>query len=129
MNVSEQDVDPRDEKFAEIQVAALFGTGILALLFFMYAYFGISIHDKLGQYSNYALGGSLAIALLAVGLLAGGSLFFLLATRSETAKATIDISPPQPTPCAVGGHAPVCYSFIVTNIGKPFAAGIILGFF
>jgi ubiquinol-cytochrome c reductase iron-sulfur subunit len=67
MNVSEQDIDPRDEKFAELQVAALFGVGILALLFFMYAYFGISIHDKLGQYSNYALGGSLAIALLAIG--------------------------------------------------------------
>ena len=59
----------------------------------------------------------LAIALLAVGLLAGGSLFFLLATRSGSTKATIDISPPQPTTCAVGGHAPVCYSFIVTNIG------------
>jgi ubiquinol-cytochrome c reductase iron-sulfur subunit len=67
MNVSEEDVDPRDEKFAELQVAALFGVGMLALLFFMYAYFGISIHDKLGQYSNYALGGSLAIALLAIG--------------------------------------------------------------
>jgi ubiquinol-cytochrome c reductase iron-sulfur subunit len=67
MNVSEQDVDPRDEKFAELQVAALFGVGILALLFFMYAYFGISIHDNLGQYSNFALGGSLAIALTAIG--------------------------------------------------------------
>lgn len=67
MDVSEQDVDPLDEKFAELQVAALFGVGILALLFFMYAYFGISIHDKLGQYSNYALGGSLAIALFAIG--------------------------------------------------------------
>jgi ubiquinol-cytochrome c reductase iron-sulfur subunit len=67
MNVSEQDVDPRDEKFGELHVAALFGVGILALLFFMYAYFGISIHDQLGQYSNYALGGSLAIALTAIG--------------------------------------------------------------
>src|SRR5581483_2296348 len=61
MNISEQDIDPRDEQFAEIQVAALFGVAILALLFFLYAYFGISIHDKLGQYSNYALVGSLAI--------------------------------------------------------------------
>jgi ubiquinol-cytochrome c reductase iron-sulfur subunit len=67
LNISEQDVDPRDEKFAELQVAGLFGVAILALLFFVYAYFGISIHDKIGQYSNYALGGSLAIALLAIG--------------------------------------------------------------
>jgi hypothetical protein len=57
-----------------------------------------------------------AIALLAVGLLAGASLFFLLATRSQPAGVTIDISGPQPTTCAVGGHAPVCYSFVVTNI-------------
>ena len=64
-----------------------------------------------------------AIALLAVGLLAGASLFFLLATRSPTAKVPIDISGPQPTTCAVGGHAPVCYSFVVTNIahGPVFA--------
>lgn len=60
----------------------------------------------------------LAIALLAVGLLAGGSLFFLLATRSQTTKALIDISsPPQHTACPAGSHAPVCYTFIVTNIG------------
>jgi hypothetical protein len=64
-----------------------------------------------------------AIALLAAGLLAGASLFLLLATRSETAKVPIDISGPQPTACAVGGHAPVCYSFSVTNIvhGPVFA--------
>ena len=58
-----------------------------------------------------------AIALLAVGLLAGASLFLLLATRSQTTEARIDISAAQPTPCAVGSHAPSCYSFIVTNIG------------
>jgi hypothetical protein len=64
-----------------------------------------------------------AIALLAVGLLAGASLFFLLATRSQTAGVPIDITGPQPTTCAVGGHAPVCYSFVVTNIvhGPVFA--------
>jgi len=64
-----------------------------------------------------------AIALLAVGLLAGASLFFLLATRSPTAKVSVDISGPQPTACAVGGHAPVCYSFVVTNVahGPVFA--------
>ncbi|MBV9487039.1 MAG: Rieske (2Fe-2S) protein [Frankiaceae bacterium] len=59
--------DPREVQFSEIQVAALFGVGIVAIIFFLYAYFGISIHDNLGQYSNYALGGSLAIALCAIG--------------------------------------------------------------
>ncbi len=60
----------------------------------------------------------LAIALLAVGLLAGASLFFLLATRSRTTtKAPIDISNAQPTPCPVGSHAPSCFTFVVTNIG------------
>ena len=59
----------------------------------------------------------LAIVLLAAGLLAAASLFFLLTTRSQSTKAMVDISGPQPTACAAGGHAPVCYSFIVTNIG------------
>jgi hypothetical protein len=59
----------------------------------------------------------LAIALLAVGLLAGASLFFLLATRSRSTTPPIDISGPQPTQCVAGGHAPVCYSFVVTNVG------------
>ena len=57
-----------------------------------------------------------AIALLAVGLLAGATLFLLLATRSHTTMAPIDVSSAQPTPCAVGSHAPSCFSFIVTNI-------------
>jgi ubiquinol-cytochrome c reductase iron-sulfur subunit len=61
------DVDPREDKFGELQVSALFVVGILALLFFMWAFFGISIRDDLGRWSNYALGGSLAIALTAVG--------------------------------------------------------------
>ena len=58
-----------------------------------------------------------AIALLAVGLLAGASLFLLLTTRSRTTRPPIEIGLPQPTPCPVGGHAPVCYSFTVTNVG------------
>jgi ubiquinol-cytochrome c reductase iron-sulfur subunit len=66
--VTEQQVDdPREESFAELQVAALFGTGILFLLFFMVAYFAVPIEDSIGQYSNYALGGSLALALFSIG--------------------------------------------------------------
>jgi hypothetical protein len=57
-----------------------------------------------------------AIALLAVGLLAGASLFLLLATRSQTTKPPIDVSGAQHTACPVGSHAPVCYTFTVTNI-------------
>ncbi|HVV75859.1 MAG TPA: Rieske 2Fe-2S domain-containing protein [Mycobacteriales bacterium] len=67
-NVSEQHADsPEELNFAELQVAALFGVGIVMLIFFTVAYFAISIRDNLGQYSNYALGGSLALALFAIG--------------------------------------------------------------
>jgi ubiquinol-cytochrome c reductase iron-sulfur subunit len=67
MDVAEQDIDPRDETFSELQVSALFLVGILALIGFCVAYFAISIRDNIGQYSNYALGGTLAIALTAMG--------------------------------------------------------------
>jgi len=56
-----------EESFAELQVAALFGVGTLFLLFFIVSYFAISIRDSIGQYSNYALGGSLALALFSIG--------------------------------------------------------------
>jgi hypothetical protein len=58
-----------------------------------------------------------AIALLAVGLLAGASLFLLLAARSQPTRSPIDLSGAQHTACPVGSHAPVCYSFTVTNVG------------
>jgi ubiquinol-cytochrome c reductase iron-sulfur subunit len=56
-----------EERFAEIQVAALFLVGIAMLIFFIVAYFAISVRNNIGQYSNYALGGSLALALFAIG--------------------------------------------------------------
>jgi ubiquinol-cytochrome c reductase iron-sulfur subunit len=59
--------DPREIDFAEKQVTALFVIGILAILGFLVAYFAIPIHENLGQYSNFALGGTLAVALLAMG--------------------------------------------------------------
>jgi hypothetical protein len=59
-----------------------------------------------------------ALALLAIGLLAGASLFFLLATRSHSTSAAVDVSPPQPTQCTVGGHGTVCYRFVVSNSGS-----------
>jgi ubiquinol-cytochrome c reductase iron-sulfur subunit len=59
--------DPREEKFAEIQVAACFVVGTLALIGFVVAYVTVPAHDQLGQYMNYALGGTLTIALGAIG--------------------------------------------------------------
>jgi ubiquinol-cytochrome c reductase iron-sulfur subunit len=63
----EHDVDPREDKFGELQVAGLFALAMAAIVFFLVAYFAISIHDKLGRYSNFALGGSLAVATTAIG--------------------------------------------------------------
>jgi ubiquinol-cytochrome c reductase iron-sulfur subunit len=67
IEVHAEDVDPREDEFAERQVSALFGLAILATLLFLVAYFGISIHRNLGQTSNLALGGSMAVAMLALG--------------------------------------------------------------
>ena len=63
----DEPMDPREDKFAEIQVAGLFVLASLATLFVCVAYFVVPMHDRLGQLMNYALGGGLAVALLAVG--------------------------------------------------------------
>ncbi len=59
--------DPRDRSFAELQVTALFALGIAATVFVLVCYFAVSIHDKLGKYSNETIGGGLAVALFAIG--------------------------------------------------------------
>ncbi|HEX3825125.1 MAG TPA: Rieske 2Fe-2S domain-containing protein [Mycobacteriales bacterium] len=61
------EVDPREDKFGEWQVSALFMLGILATLAFLVAYFAVSIRDNLGLDSNRWLGGSLAVSLFAIG--------------------------------------------------------------
>ncbi len=58
---------PRETTFAELQVAALFLAGTVMSIAFVVLYVTVPIHHDLGQLSNYALGGSLALALLAVG--------------------------------------------------------------
>jgi ubiquinol-cytochrome c reductase iron-sulfur subunit len=63
----EHDVDPREDSFAERQVAALFGLAIVATLGFMVAFFAISVHTNIGRNSNLALGSSMAVAMLALG--------------------------------------------------------------
>jgi len=54
-------------KFAEFQVSALFVIAALGTLGFCAGYFGIDVHDRLGGPSNWALGGGLAVALMATG--------------------------------------------------------------
>lgn len=67
------DVDPRQEKRAERQVAALFGIATIALLGFFVSYFVFQVGDNwdtiagLGA-SNLMLGGCLGIAFLAIGI-------------------------------------------------------------
>jgi ubiquinol-cytochrome c reductase iron-sulfur subunit len=67
LDVAHEDIDPREEKFGEIQVAALFAVGIAGLVFFTVCYFWVSIHDNLGRDSNFTLGGGLAVSLFAIG--------------------------------------------------------------
>jgi ubiquinol-cytochrome c reductase iron-sulfur subunit len=67
------DVDPRQEKRAERQVAALFGVATLALLGFFVSYFAFEVGDSWDTIagfgaSNLMLGGTLGIALLCIGI-------------------------------------------------------------
>jgi ubiquinol-cytochrome c reductase iron-sulfur subunit len=67
------DVDERQEKRAERQIAGLFGLATLALLGFFVSYFAFEVGDNwdtiagLGA-SNVMLGGTLGIAFLAIGV-------------------------------------------------------------
>jgi ubiquinol-cytochrome c reductase iron-sulfur subunit len=96
LSVTEQHAEsPEDERYAELQVSALFLVGIAALIFFIVAYFAISIHDQLGQYSNYALGGSLAISLFAIG---GGFVVWAkkLLPHEKVVQERHDFNSPEP---------------------------------
>jgi len=59
--------DPREEKFAEWQVSALFMIAALAVIGFVVAFVMVDPHVDLGRNMNFALGGTLAIALCAMG--------------------------------------------------------------
>ena len=63
----EEPMSIREEKFAEWQVAGLFILATLATLWVCVAYFIVPAHERLGQLMNFALGGGLAVALLATG--------------------------------------------------------------
>jgi ubiquinol-cytochrome c reductase iron-sulfur subunit len=60
-------LDPREDAFAEKQVAFLFLLGILGTLATCVLFFVIDSRANLGRDMNYALGGCLALALLSVG--------------------------------------------------------------
>jgi len=60
----------------------------------------------------------IALGLLAVGLVAGLSLFLLLATRPHSTTASVEVGTAVGADCPVGSHATSCYRFTVTNKGK-----------
>ena len=60
-------VDPGEDKFAEFQVSLLFAIAALGAIAFVVCYVTIDQQAALGREMNFALGGSLAISLLALG--------------------------------------------------------------
>ncbi len=60
-------LDPREDTFAELQVSALFALTILASLGFIVCFVLIDQHAAIGRDMNFALGGTLAVAMLALG--------------------------------------------------------------
>ena len=59
--------EPGEDKFAELQVSALFAIAALAVVGFIVSYVLIDPHAAIGRDMNFALGGTLAVALLALG--------------------------------------------------------------
>jgi ubiquinol-cytochrome c reductase iron-sulfur subunit len=60
-------VDPREERFAEAQVSALFALTALGVVATCVGYLVIDPHRNLGRNINYVIGGGLTVALLALG--------------------------------------------------------------
>jgi ubiquinol-cytochrome c reductase iron-sulfur subunit len=60
-------IDPRESKFAEIQVSVLFIIATLATLGFVVAYVLVDPKAAIGRDMNLALGGTFAVALLSAG--------------------------------------------------------------
>jgi ubiquinol-cytochrome c reductase iron-sulfur subunit len=60
-------VDPREERFAEAQVSALFALTALGAIATCVGYLFIDPHRALGRDINYVIGGGLTVALLALG--------------------------------------------------------------
>jgi len=66
LHVDEQ-VDPVEDKFAEIQVSVLFAIASLATIGFIVAFVLVDPKAAIGRDMNFALGGTFAVALLSAG--------------------------------------------------------------
>ncbi|MDQ1695911.1 MAG: ubiquinol-cytochrome c reductase iron-sulfur subunit [Frankiaceae bacterium] len=60
-------VDPREEKFAELQVSALFGLAALGVIGFVLGFVLMDFHRALGRDLNFVIGGSFTVSLLGLG--------------------------------------------------------------
>jgi ubiquinol-cytochrome c reductase iron-sulfur subunit len=60
-------VDPREDKFAELQVSGLFALAALSVVAFCVFFVTMDQEDALGRNLDFALGGSLTLALTAMG--------------------------------------------------------------
>jgi ubiquinol-cytochrome c reductase iron-sulfur subunit len=60
-------VDPREERFAEAQVAALFALTAVGVIVTCVGFLVIDPHRNLGRNINYAIGGGLTLSLVALG--------------------------------------------------------------
>ncbi|HTR69915.1 MAG TPA: Rieske 2Fe-2S domain-containing protein [Mycobacteriales bacterium] len=68
LDTGHDEVDPRVDRAAEVAVSGLFILAMVAVVAFVVFYVTISIHTNIGKNSNLALGGSLAVALVALGV-------------------------------------------------------------
>jgi ubiquinol-cytochrome c reductase iron-sulfur subunit len=60
-------IDPREERFAEMQVAALFALASIGVILTCVGFLVIDPRLNLGRNINYAIGGGLTLALVALG--------------------------------------------------------------
>ena len=60
-------VDPHEERFAEAQVAAMFGLAALGVIVLIVGYLTIDPQRNLGRTINFVIGGGLTLSLLALG--------------------------------------------------------------
>jgi hypothetical protein len=57
------------------------------------------------------MGGILALLLVV------GAMLFLVLVRTPAGRAAAGVSEAKAITCPVGSHAPVCYQFVLTNVG------------
>src|SRR5580765_4984826 len=65
-----------------------------------------------GDTSFVVMGGILVLLLVA------GATLFVVLFRAPVGSAAADVSEAKAITCPVGSHAPVCYQFVLTNVGQ-----------